>query len=152
MSSYFMPPNDLSLDDDLKEKINAINISNSAVGVGAVGSAGGSGAVGNTYAGYVPGYGPTPSIVNGLATPTFYSGTTQPATIYVNGEDPTLKTEKVSINLNELGEMMKIMRERLLILVPDFEKHEKYEALKKAYDHYKLIEAMIMEKKDDSGR
>lgn len=120
------------------------------------GTAGGSGAVGNTYAGYVPGYGPVPlqnnGIVAGPATPTFYSGSSQPSTIYVNGEDPTLKTEKVSINLNELGEMMKIMRERLLIIVPDFEKHEKYEALKKAYDHYKLIEAMIMEKKDDSGR
>lgn len=111
------------------------------------GTAGGSGAVGNTYAGYVPGYGPVPLQNNGIA-PTFYSGPTQPATIYVNGEDPTLKTEKVAINLNELGEMMKIMRERLLILVPDFEKHEKYEALKKAYDHYKLIEAMVMGKED----
>lgn len=138
MSSNFMPPNDLSLSDEIQAKINAISI----------GSAGGSGAVGTTYAGYVPGYGPTPSIVAGPATPTFYSGATQPGTIYVNGEDPSLKTEKVSINLNELGEMMKIMRERLLIIIPDFEKHEKYEALKKAYDHYKLIEAMVMGKED----
>ena len=134
MSNYFMPPNNI-----------AAPVS--------PGAAGGSGAVGNTYAGYVPGYGPVPlqnnGIVAGPATvPTFYSGSTHPATIYVNGEDPTLKTEKVSINLNELGEMMKIMRERLLILVPDFEKHEKYEALKKAYDHYKLIEAMVMGKED----
>ena len=40
---------------------------------------------------------------------------------------------------------MKTLRERLLIIIPNFEKHEKYEALKKAYDHYKLIESMLGE-------
>lgn len=50
-----------------------------------------------------------------------------------------------SVDLDELAEMMKIMKERLLILIPDFEKHEKYAALKKAYDNYKIIEALIQE-------
>jgi hypothetical protein len=46
--------------------------------------------------------------------------------------------------------MMTIMKERLLILTPAFEKHEKYAALKKAYDNYKMIEALIQEdRKDD---
>jgi hypothetical protein len=55
-----------------------------------------------------------------------------------------------SVDLDELAEMMKIMKERLLILIPDFEKHEKYAALKKAYDNYKMIEALIQEdRKDD---
>jgi len=55
-----------------------------------------------------------------------------------------------SVDLDELAEMMKIMKERLLILIPDFEKHEKYAALKKAYDNYKIIEALIQEdRKDD---
>jgi len=54
------------------------------------------------------------------------------------------------VDLDELAEMMKIMKERLLILIPDFEKHEKYAALKKAYDNYKMIEALIQEdRKDD---
>lgn len=55
-----------------------------------------------------------------------------------------------SVDLDELAEMMKIMKERLLILIPAFEKHEKYAALKKAYDNYKMIEALIQEdRKDD---
>ena len=70
---------------------------------------------------------------------------------------PTINTPAVlstskgnSVDLDELAEMMKIMKERLLILIPDFEKHEKYTALKKAYDNYKMIEALIQEdRKDD---
>jgi hypothetical protein len=70
---------------------------------------------------------------------------------------PTINTPAVlstskgnSVDLDELAEMMKIMKERLLILIPDFEKHEKYAALKKAYDNYKMIEALIQEdRKDD---
>lgn len=70
---------------------------------------------------------------------------------------PTINTPAVlstskgnSVDLDELAEMMKIMKERLLILIPAFEKHEKYAALKKAYDNYKMIEALIQEdRKDD---
>ena len=69
--------------------------------------------------------------------------------IHISGTNPILTTDQGKIDLNELAEMMKIMRERLLILVPDFEKHEKYEALKKAYDHYKLIEAMVIGKENE---
>ena len=54
-----------------------------------------------------------------------------------------------SVDLDELAEMMKIMKERLLILIPDFEKHEKYAALKKAYENYKMIEALIQEERKD---
>jgi hypothetical protein len=54
------------------------------------------------------------------------------------------------VDLDELAEMMTIMKERFLILTPLFEKHEKYAALKKAYDNYKMIEALIQEdRKDD---
>jgi hypothetical protein len=37
------------------------------------------------------------------------------------------------------------MEERLAILVPDPAKLEKFEALKKAYDHYKLMEKLCQE-------
>jgi hypothetical protein len=54
------------------------------------------------------------------------------------------------VSVEEIIDMMKIMKERLLILTPLFEKHEKYAALKKAYDNYKMIEALIQEdRKDD---
>jgi hypothetical protein len=49
------------------------------------------------------------------------------------------------ISVEEIVEIMKILKERLLILTPAFEKHEKYAALKKAYENYKLIEALIQE-------
>ena len=69
---------------------------------------------------------------------------------------PTINTPAVlstskgnSVDLDELAEMMKIMKERLLILIPDFEKHEKYAALKKAYENYKMIEALIQEERKD---
>lgn len=69
---------------------------------------------------------------------------------------PTINTPAVlstskgnSVDLDELAEMMKIMKERLLILIPAFEKHEKYAALKKAYDNYKMIEALIQEERKD---
>lgn len=71
------------------------------------------------------------------------------STITIAGNSPKLKTEKNEIDLNELAELTKIMKERLLILVPNFEKHEKYAALKKAYDHYKLIEALLQEENKD---
>jgi hypothetical protein len=75
----------------------------------------------------------------GVGTGTIYPSNT----ITISGNKPILSTDKNNINLDELAEMMKIMRERFLIIVPDFEKHEKYEALKKAYDHYKLMEALV---------
>lgn len=107
---------------------------------------------GTTYAGYIPGYGPTPAVINSPGNGIYTIGSiTQPSynpNIHISGTNPVLTTDKSKIDLNELAEMMKIMRERLLILVPDFEKHEKYEALKKAYDHYKLIEAMVAGKED----
>lgn len=80
------------------------------------------------------------------------SGWSSPNTTITLGKGgkPVLSTEKNEIDLDELADFVKIMRERMLILVPDFEKHEKYAALKKAYDHYKMIEALLQEdKKDD---
>ena len=41
------------------------------------------------------------------------------------------------------------INERLAILVPDPDKLEKYAALKKAYEHYKTLEALLQEPKKD---
>ena len=41
-----------------------------------------------------------------------------------------------------LGTLLETIESRLAILVPDPEKLEHFEALKKAYDHYKLLEAL----------
>jgi hypothetical protein len=49
---------------------------------------------------------------------------------------------KVNINGQDLGEFMEAMSRRLAILVPDPEKLEHFEALKKAYEHYKMLEKL----------
>ena len=50
-----------------------------------------------------------------------------------------------------LGDMFQAIEERLAILVPDPEKLEHFEALKKAYEHYKVLEALCqVPKKEES--
>lgn len=71
-------------------------------------------------------------------------------TVHISGPTPSISTDKGKIDLNELGELISVMKERLLIITPNFEKHEKYAALKKAYDHYKLLEAMLSGDENDN--
>lgn len=71
-------------------------------------------------------------------------------TVHISGPNPSISTDKGKIDLNELSELISVMKERLLIITPNFEKHEKYAALKKAYDHYKLLEAMISGDENDN--
>jgi hypothetical protein len=80
-----------------------------------------------------------------------WTGTTMgnQANVRITGKNPTIITDKSEINIDEVAELIKVLKERLLILVPNFEKHEKYQALKKAYDHYKMIEGLIQEEKID---
>ena len=51
----------------------------------------------------------------------------------------------IKINGKSLRDFMDTMEKRLAILVPDPAKLEKYEALKKAYNHYILMEKLIGE-------
>ena len=84
---------------------------------------------------------------------TFTIGSTntyQPANIHISGPDPVFSTDKGKLHVNELIELVETLKERLLILTPNFEKHEKYAALKKAYDNYKLIEAMLSGEDNDN--
>lgn len=56
----------------------------------------------------------------------------------------------LTIGDRSLGEFMRKMEDRLAILVPDPAKLEKFEALKKAYDHYKLMEKLCQENDKES--
>ena len=78
------------------------------------------------------------------------TNTYQPAHIHISGSDPIFSTDKGKLHVNELIELVETLKERLLIITPNFEKHEKYAALKKAYDNYKLIEAMISGEDNDN--
>lgn len=72
-----------------------------------------------------------------------YSTYPNAGTIHIAGTNPTISTNEGKIDLNELIQLIDVLKTRLLILTPNFEKMEKYAALKKAYDHYKLMESMI---------
>ncbi len=50
-----------------------------------------------------------------------------------------------------LGEMIEKIHDRLAILTPDMEKLEHFSALKKAYDNYKMLEALceVPKKEED---
>jgi len=66
---------------------------------------------------------------------------------YYNPPSNTMDTLTVNgtmhINGINLEDFMKSVSERLLILTPDPEKLEKYEALKIAYSNYKLLESLL---------
>ena len=69
-----------------------------------------------------------------------------PPTVNITGTgiDMAAGTD-ISIDGKSLKTFMKKMEERLAILVPDPAKLERFEALKKAYEHYKLMESLCQE-------
>ena len=73
-----------------------------------------------------------------------YYNTTSNVNITGNGIDMRSGTD-ITIDGKSLKQFMDKMEERLAILVPDPAKLEKFEALKKAYEHYKLMEKLCQE-------
>ena len=69
-----------------------------------------------------------------------------PSTVNIStdGIDMAAGTD-IKIDGKSLKSFMNKMEERLAILVPDPAKLEKFEALKKAYEHYKLMESLCQE-------
>jgi hypothetical protein len=71
--------------------------------------------------------------------------TTSPCVnITSNGIDMAAGTD-IKVDGKSLKEFMNKMEERLAILVPDPAKLEQFAALKKAYEHYKLMESLCQE-------
>ena len=76
---------------------------------------------------------------------TWNNATTTPGVnITGTGIDMAAGTD-ITVGGKSLKEFMTKMEERLAILVPDPSKLEKFEALKKAYEHYKLMESLCQE-------
>ena len=76
---------------------------------------------------------------------TWSNATTTPkVNITGDGIDMQSGTD-IKIDGKSLKNFMDKMEERLAILVPDPSKLEKFEALKKAYEHYKLMEKLCQE-------
>lgn len=95
---------------------------------------------------------------NGAGSNVWTTNTTNPWSMSSTSPSPGLKVNgdaefegKVMINGRNISEFMETISKRLAILVPDPAKLEHFESLKKAYQHYKTLEALceIPEKKDD---
>jgi hypothetical protein len=82
-------------------------------------------------------------VLNG-ANPTWSSSTGK---IHVSG-DAEFESD-ITIQGKSLSKWMETMEKRLAILQPNPKKLKKFEALQKAYDHYKLLEALCHSEDDD---
>jgi len=70
--------------------------------------------------------------------------TTPSVNISSDGIDMAAGTD-IKVDGKSLKEFMSKMEERLAILIPDPKKLEQFAALKKAYEHYKLMESLCQE-------
>jgi hypothetical protein len=75
-----------------------------------------------------------------------YNTTVTPNTVNISttGIEMAAGTD-ITVGGQSLKEFMKKMEQRLSILVPDPVKLEKFEALKKAYEHYKTMESLCFD-------
>jgi hypothetical protein len=95
----------------------------------------------------------TPEIWNGAmwvavissASPTFNStqvATTQYVNSMLSGQATLNGKNGKSVSVDEIIDFMEVMKKRMLILTPVFEKHEQYPALLEAYENYLMIERL----------
>ena len=81
------------------------------------------------------------SSINWASQPNYTIG----AGLAINSDDGKnyIKTDKHTIDIDELGDLMETLKKRLLILTPNFEQMEKYPMLKELYDEYKAMEKLL---------
>ena len=103
------------------------------------------------------GAGQTLTVANGTAawssasTTISNSGSFGDAKVLLDNDGVHIKEgADLTIAGHSLAEFMSKMEDRLAILVPDPAKLEKFEALKKAYEHYKLMEKLCQENDKES--
>jgi hypothetical protein len=88
------------------------------------------------------------TINTAAASSTMWSSTTQ-AGLNVTGD--SVFDGDVTIKGRSLEKLFNNIERRLAILQPNPKKLEKFEALQKAYDHYKLLEALLHEEDKDGS-
>lgn len=138
------------------------NMTSISSGTVYIGGGGGGGGVGSLHSGYgavppVGGVSGSYTVPSGTITlpagGTGYTTITQNSHMSTsilsirseNGGDAIIKTNKNQINLDDIAETVAVLKERLLVLTPNFELHEKYPVLKDLYEQYKVVEAMLKE-------
>lgn len=91
-----------------------------------------------------------------------YYISSQPSTSWTTTVSPTVNIDTDGINVKETGDIkignkslkdfISKMEDRLAILQPAPEKLEKFEALRKAYEHYKLMEKLCQEDSKEDNK
>ena len=67
-----------------------------------------------------------------------------PHSIYGNSQNTvTINTKKGSVNMDELVDLIEVIKKRLLILTPNLDLHERYPLLKQLYDEYTALEKLL---------
>ena len=95
-------------------------------------------------AGYTIGAAGSTMYTTGTGTYNWNTTTSPSVNISSDGIDMAAGTD-IKVDGKSLKEFMSKMEERLAILVPDPKKLEQFAALKKAYEHYKLMEQLCQE-------
>jgi hypothetical protein len=94
--------------------------------------------------GYTIGGAGSTMYTTGTGTYNWNTTTTPSVNISSDGIDMAAGTD-IKVDGKSLKEFMSKMEERLSILIPDPKKLEQFAALKKAYEHYKLMEQLCQE-------
>ena len=82
---------------------------------------------------------------NYYTTGSYTTNNTSPSVNITSGGIDMAAGTDITVDGKSLKEFMNKMEERLAILVPDPKKLEQFAALKKAYEHYKLMEKLCQE-------
>jgi len=94
--------------------------------------------------GYTIGSAGSTVYTTGTGTYNWNTTTSPSVNISSDGIDMAAGTD-IKVDGKSLKEFMSKMEERLAILIPDPKKLEQFAALKKAYEHYKLMEQLCQE-------
>jgi len=107
-----------------------------------------------TNGGYIttPGYGGVTGPVGQVYT--VGGGGAWTNTASITNPAPRVKISDGDIELDgvSIAKTMLAIQDRLAILTPKPELLEKYEALKQAYDHYRMLEALCMDSAKDTDK
>jgi len=134
--NFIWPVGDLSCDDDEPESFDGVDLSIGASSGSAltIGSAGPSI---SAYSGHYTSKTYVEQQINEDGDPT----------VTIHGD--LVIADIGGANEINVSDFMKTMKERMLILQPNFEAHEHYPALKDVYDQYKMLEKLLMEQNND---